>query len=327
MSSTVRTAISFSAILLLSLSCLVAVPFIGGTMTPLAAPFSADYGLEHRIFWSIRVPRVLAAFLAGSMLSLGGACFQALFRNSLATPYTLGVSSGAALGVTTAVWLGASFSIAGQSAMSLAAFIGAAGAAALVFAISKWRSNGSTETMLLAGVAVSFFFSSIIMFIQYIGSHTDLFRVMRWMMGGLETTGYKDLLLLAPLSAAAAIVLMLHIPELDLLSVGEDFAASRGVNVAICKITVFLSVSLMVGAVVAFCGPIGFVGMVCPHICRRICGAANKILAPASFLFGGAFLVVCDTFGRTIASPIEIPVGIVTALIGGPFFLWLLCKK
>lgn len=310
----------------LAIAIILLAPFFGSEITPVGSIFTPD-NFEHDIFWLIRVPRVLAAFLAGAVLSMGGLCFQAMFRNSLATPYTLGVSGGAALGVTCAVWLGASFSFAGQGAMSLAAFLGAASAAALVFFISQWRGKGSTETMLLAGVAVSFLFSSIIMFIQYICDHNDLFRTMRWMMGGLAMTGFKDLTILCPVCLLGLLALFFKLDELDLLTVGEDFASSRGVDVGKCKLAVFLAVSLTVGAVVAFCGPIGFVGMVCPHICRRLCGQSHKVLAPASLLFGGTFLLFCDTFGRTVIAPVEIPVGIITSIIGGPFFIWILCRK
>lgn len=313
-------------LLTLSLIVLLVSPFLGGTIIKVKDIIAAD-GLDNGIFWRMRVPRVLLSFVAGASLSVCGVCFQALFRNSLATPYTLGVSSGAALGVTIAVWLGASFSFAGQSAIAVAAFLGALLSAVIVFLISRWRGRSSTEVMLLSGVAVNFFFSSLIMFIQYLGNEANLFKVTRWMMGRLSVTGYQELAYMTPVAVVMMAVILVYSPELDLLSIGEEFAASRGVDIAKCKIIFFLVVSLLCGTVVSFCGPIGFVGMVCPHICRLIFGSSHKVLTLASMLFGGVFLTLCDVLARSLVAPSEMPVGIITSLLGCPFFLWLLSRR
>jgi len=304
-----------------ALLVLAAAPFVGmKALTPAdVLGAGADPG-EARIFWSIRVPRVLLAFLAGAALSLGGMAFQALFRNPLATPFTLGVSGGAALGATIAIRLGATF------AVSLSAFLGALLSIALVYALTRLRAGSSGATMLLAGVAVSFSFSSLILFVHYTSDMSGSFSILRWMMGRLDVVGFHAPLAVLPLAAAGCAVILLRARELDLMTVGEDIARSRGVEVARDRRLLFLAVSVGVGGVVATCGPIGFVGMMAPHICRLIVGDHRR-LGPASLLFGGAFLAACDTVARTVIAPAEIPVGVVTALLGGPFFLWLLVSS
>ncbi|OPZ23917.1 MAG: Hemin transport system permease protein HmuU [Lentisphaerae bacterium ADurb.BinA184] len=181
--------------------------------------------------------------------------------------------------------------------------------------------------MLLAGIAVSFFASSLIMLIQYLGEFTQAFRIVRWLMGGVEVMGYDAVFNLLPVTAAGALILFSLTHELNLLMTGEDLAVSRGVEVRRVRLVLFFATSMMVGGVVAFCGPIGFVGMMAPHICRLLVGANHRHLMPATLLFGGLFLVVCDTFARTVIAPVEIPVGVITALLGGPFFVWLLVRS
>ena len=310
------------AVLVLAVS-----PFFGASNMLSLAEVCEKGTVGHGIFWNLRVPRVLTAFLTGGALSLGGCCFQTLFRNDLATPYTLGVSGGASLGAAIAVRLGVAMTLWGQSTLSVFAFLGALFSAFLVFGISRFNGRRTTGHTLLAGVAVSFLFSSLIMFMQYLGREAELFRILRWMFGNLAITGYRELAIMVPFCLVAASILFLHLRELDILSISDDFAASHGVNVHRCFLIIFLAVSMLVGTVVAFCGPIGFVGMVCPHICRRLVGVSHRVLVPASLLFGGAFLVLCDCLGRVIIAPSEMPVGIITALLGAPFFLWLLSQK
>ena len=253
--------------------------------------------------------------------------FQALFRNPLATPYTLGVSSGAAFGAAMYVRLGLAFSLFGIAGQSLSAFTGACIALGTVYGLTMMRRGLSTATMLLAGVAVSFFFSSFILFLQYMSDFTHSFRIIRWMMGGLEVVGYRPVFTVMPVALIGGLGLMLLTRELNLISFGETIALSRGVDTARLKTALFFTVSFLVGTVVSVAGPIGFVGMMCPHICRMLVGHNHRYLLPASFLFGGAFLVMCDTIARTVIAPAEIPVGVITALLGGPFFLWLLMQR
>ncbi|VGO22806.1 FecCD family ABC transporter permease [Pontiella sulfatireligans] len=289
-------------------------------------PYNAA-GQERDILLNIRVPRVLCAFMAGAMLSLSGMSFQALFRNPLATPFTLGVSSGAALGASIFIRLGLTFSFLGISGTSLAAFGGALLSVWLVYGLTKLKGGFSTPTLLLAGIAISFFFSSLILFIQYVSGLTHSFRIVHWMMGTVATADFGKLLNLLPFFGIGSLLLAFLHREMNLFMVGEDIAVSRGVNVGLVKKLIFLASSLMVGGVVAVCGPIGFVGMMSPHICRMLVGADHRYLMPASLLFGGLFLAFCDTLSRTLIAPAEIPVGVLTALLGGPFFIWLLLNR
>jgi iron complex transport system permease protein len=252
--------------------------------------------------------------------------FQAVFRNALATPYTLGVSAGASLGAAIYVHLGMSASVAGVSAQAFAALAGALLAIALVYAVGRATDGFSSSTLLLAGVAVSFLFTSIILAIQYIGDVTTSFRIGRWLLGGLDVVGFLPVMQVLPFALVGITALLALSRALDLLVIGEESAAMRGVAVATVKRLIFVAASLMVGGVVATCGPIGFVGLVVPHVGRIIRGPGHRALGPFSVLAGGTFLVACDTIGRTVAAPVELPVGIITALIGGPFFLVMLAQ-
>jgi iron complex transport system permease protein len=305
-------------------------PFVGMDRIPLSALWGAvdDYG-KVDVLWKLRIPRVLMAFLAGTALATSGMVFQAMFRNPLATPFTLGVSSGAALGAAIAILGSWTFGFLGLSSVSISAFAGAVASIALVYLLTaRSRQGSSTATMLLAGVAISFFFSSMILFLQYMTDFTRSFRMLRWTMGGLgDIVQFRDVWGVFPFVASGCLLVWYLLLELNLLTTGEEFAFSRGVNVNQTKLLLFFSVSLMVGAVVAVCGPIGFVGLMAPHICRLVVGPDHRRLFPVTLLFGGAFLVICDTAARTVMAPTELPVGIITALLGGPFFVWLLLGR
>jgi iron complex transport system permease protein len=312
---------------LVAAAALAVAPFVGVERLPWGACLDvAGREPAGRIFWILRVPRVLAAFLAGAGLAAAGAAFQAVFRNPLATPYTLGVSGGAAFGVALVTRLGLAVALTGAPLASLAAFVGALLAIGVVWGIAGMRAELADASLLLAGVAVSFFFSSMILFLQYTASLGDSFRVVRWLMGGLGAVDFGAVAELAPFVLVGALVLLLRARELDLLACGADLAASRGVDVAGTRKILFVATSVMVGGVVACCGPIGFVGLMAPHVCRLLLGGQHRRLLPASLLLGGAFLVVCDTVARVIIAPAELPVGVLTAFLGGPFFLWLLLR-
>jgi len=304
---------------------LVLMPFVGQTRISFVALLDdQSFVSEHLIFWQHRVPRVLLAFLVGVSLSVGGVCFQAVFKNSLATPFTLGVSSGASLGVAVYVHLGLGFAILGISGIGLFAFFGGSVSVLLVYTVAKLRSNLGGSALLLAGVAINFFFSGLILFLQYISPMHDSNTMMRWMMGSVSVIGYSTILQLLPFLILGLLILYFLREELNLLSVGNEFAISRGININLVRNIIFFLVSLLTGVVVAICGPIGFVGMICPHICRLMVGNNHRYLLPASMLFGGSFLLFCDTLSRIIIAYSEIPVGVITALLGGPFFLGLL---
>lgn len=276
------------------------------------------------IFWQLRLPRVLAAFVAGMGLSVCGMVFQSLFRNPLAEPFTLGVASGASAGASVYLVWGTPFLVFGIGGLSLCAFGGAMLTILFLFALARQRGGYSPTRLLLAGVAVSLTLSSIIMFIQQMSDLTTSIRILHWIMGGLEVVGYQPVLNMLPFVLLGVVVVAMHIPELNQLPLGDDWACGRGVNVARVRRRLFVATSLMVGGIVAECGPIGFVGLIAPHICRRLIGVDHRWLMPATLLFGGAFLALTDTFARSCIPNAQIPVGVVTAMLGGPFFLWLL---
>lgn len=311
---------SLILIALLTAIILIVSPYLGLSNT-------TDPDIQHHILTQIRLPRVLFAFIAGSGLALCGMVFQAMFHNPLATPFTLGVASGASLGAALYVYLGLSFTLLGIDGGSFAAFSGALLAISFVYGISRHQNRFSPETLLLTGVAISFFFSSLILFTQYLSNVTDSFRILRWLMGGLSVVAYQDILQLLPFVSLAVAVILLLSRELNLLMAGDDIALSRGVAVQRVRYLLFFITSLCVGAIVALCGPIGFVGMMVPHICRLLIGSDHRWLTPATLLFGGGFLILCDTIARLIIAPAEIPVGVITTLLGGPFFLWLLIRS
>jgi iron complex transport system permease protein len=315
-------------LLLAALVVLVTAPFVGMTDIPFRALYSGAVPDDvAKILWWIRIPRVCIAFLAGAGLGLSGMAFQAMFRNPLATPFTLGVASGASLGAAVYIHLGWTFTLLRVSGASLFAFAGALGAIALVYGLTRTRREFSAATMLLAGVAVSFFFSSLILLLQYLSDFTQTFRILRWVMGGIESARFDEVFNVLPFVVAGSLVVLWLTHELNLIATGDELATSRGVEVTQTKTIVFVAASLMVGAVVAVCGPVGFVGLMAPHICRLLVGPDHRYLTPATWLFGGLFLTLCDTLARTIMAPTELPVGILTALLGGPFFLWLLLRR
>ena len=317
-----------AVLLLIVISTLIIItlaPFMGMERISFGTVFKPEQGnIKTEIFWKIRIPRILTAFCAGAVLAISGMTFQALFRNPLATPFTLGVSSGAAFGAAVYVKFGFLFSFLGLSGQSLSSFAGALIAIFIVYGLTQVKKGFSTATMLLAGVAVSFFFMSFILFIQYLSDFTHSFRILRWLMGGFELVGYRPVATILPFVAIGGTIVLVLTRELNLMLLGEDIALSRGVDVNRIKTLLFFATSLMVGGVVSVTGPIGFVGMMAPHICRLLIGHDHQYLTPATFMFGGVFLVICDTLSRTIIAPAEIPVGVITALLGGPFFLWLL---
>jgi len=303
-------------------------PLVGVEDVSLGALWGDAEPGQVNILWKLRMPRVAVGFLAGAGLAVAGLAFQAMFRNPLATPFTLGVSSGASLGAAAYIHLGLSFALLRMPGESWFAFAGALITIAVVYGLARSSRGMSNVTMLLAGVAVSFFFSSMILFLQYLSDLTRTFRMVRWVMGGLESVvGLDSVLTILPFVFAGCAVVLYFRHELNLITTGEELATARGVEVDRVKLVVFLVASIMVGAIVSVCGPIGFVGLMAPHICRLLIGPDHRVLAPATVLFGGAFLVLCDTLARTVIAPTELPVGILTALLGGPFFVWLLLTR
>lgn len=276
------------------------------------------------IFWQLRMPRVLLALLAGGGLAVSGVSFQTLFRNSLAEPYTLGIASGAALGAVIALRFQGDGTLLGMSVVALASFAGALVATGVVVGLALRRQGVETATLLLTGTAVSLSCGALILFIQYLADSTQTFRMVRWMMGGLAVVGYGEVLWVLPWVLGGSALLLTLRWDLNLLLTGEELAASRGLDLARLRLKVLGATSLMIGALVAVAGPIGFIGLIVPHILRRWVGHDHLFLVPACLLGGGAFLTFCDLASRTVMAPAELPVGVLTALLGGPFFLWLL---
>jgi iron complex transport system permease protein len=284
-------------------------------------------GLQREIFLTLRLPRVLTAFTAGAGLAACGLVFQGVLRNPLADPFTLGVASGASFGAALTILTGAAGVAAGLPITAFGALCGALLSFLLVMAFAGTVRSGSTNTILLAGIAVSFFFSSLLMFSQYLSDMRDSFRIVRWLMGGVEVFGYGSLLTMLPFVVTGLLLMTLNVTALDHFLTGEDVAQTRGVRVRLSRNLLLCAASVIVGGIVSVCGPIGFVGLMVPHFCRSLFGASHRILLPACLLAGGIFLTLCDTFARTVIAPVEIPVGVITALAGGPFLIWVLRRQ
>jgi iron complex transport system permease protein len=311
---------------------IVWAPTVGSTDISLGKAFDRsipwDSNVDAQIFFVARLPRVLAGALVGATLAAAGVVLQALLRNPLATPFTLGVSAGASLGAMLAVTLKLEMGLLGVTSIPLASFAGSIIATGIVYALAASQRRGlSTNVLLLAGVTLNSFFSALILFVQYIADFTEALRAIRWMMGGLDVAGYVPIVAALPFVGVAFATFAIMPRTLNLLSIGTEAAAARGVEVVTAHRLAFLSASLATGAAVSLGGPIGFIGIIVPHLVRLLVGSDHRIVLPASALFGASFLVLCDLAARTVMAPLEIPVGVVTALIGGPFFLWLLVKR
>jgi iron complex transport system permease protein len=314
-----------------TLVILVLAPLVGSTPIHLARVFDRSIpfadNVDAQVFFVARLPRVLAAALVGGALAVAGVVFQALLRNPLASPDTLGVSAGATLGALLVIILHLDLTTLGVSSIPVGAFAGSAGALAIVYALSVARRRGtSTTVLLLAGVALTALLGAIGRFVQVIADFTDTFRTIRWTMGSLDVGSYHEIVVAAvPIGLAIAAVFSLT-RVLDLISLGMEAAESRGVDVRRAERIALLGASLTTGAAVSLGGPIPFVGIIVPHMVRLIVGASHRLVLPASALFGAAFLIVCDVVARTAFGGTEMPVGAITAILGGPFFLWLLFR-
>ncbi len=275
------------------------------------------------ILMEIRLPRILLAALVGYALALGGVVFQAVLRNPLADPFILGVSSGSAFGAVLGIALGLGFGF-GVPTLS---FVGALLAIALLLALGSKAIGTESSTILLTGVIINAFFTATIMFFLSVTTDARLHAMLFWLYGDLSQPSYSQLYLLAPLLLPASLILYGFSRHLDLLTVGEDTAMRLGMDVVRTKLVLLILVSLMIGAVVAFSGIIGFVGLIVPHLVRMAFGSDHRLLIPLSALGGAAFLVAADTLARTLAVPTELPVGVISAFLGAPFFIFLLRAK
>jgi len=276
--------------------------------------------VEYQIFTQIRLPRVVLAFVSGGTLALCGLLFQTLFRNSLATPFTLGISSGATLGAALAIIFGFSF-------ISLFGFLGALSTVAIVYFFSSFLPSSSDQRLILVGIALSFLYSSALLIIYYLSDFEQSYLILRFTMGSLLTVGFLDII---PIILSAILVLFMALKyqkELKLFSISSDFAFLRGVDVQKVLITLFVIISLCIGVLVSIVGPIGFIGLIIPHMVKIMMKKSiDKIILP-TFVVGGLFLLGCDTLARILPTVSEIPVGIMTSFIGGIVFVWILLSK
>lgn len=279
---------------------------------------------EKTIIFSIRLPRVIFAGLVGASLSAAGVIFQALLRNPLADPYILGISGGSAVGAIIGIIIGVGsipFGIPGL------AFLGAVVTVVLVFVIGRSDKELHSNTLLLAGVIINAFFSAIIMFLISISRNTDLHTITFWLMGDLSLATWVKIIFVSILLVCGFALIYSYARPLNLIVTGEETAMQLGVDVEKTKIILFLAGSLVTGLAVSFSGIIGFVGLIIPHIMRMLFGPDHRLLLPASFLFGATFLVIADTIARTVVPHSELPVGVITAMCGAPYFIYLLRRR
>jgi iron complex transport system permease protein len=274
---------------------------------------------EEAILWQIRVPRVVLAALVGAMLALAGATYQGVFRNPLADPYLLGVAAGAGLGATIAIAY-LPHGLRGQRVLPFAAFLGGAIAVVLTYAVGRSaRRERDAATLVLAGVTVAAFFTAWQTFVQQQNADT-LQQVYSWILGNIPSTGWPDVVLILPYVAVAAAVILALRRVVDVLNLGDDEAASLGVDVRRVRLALVVAATLGTAAAVAVAGLIGFVGIIVPHAIRLLSGVGYRALLPLSLIVGAGFLVLADVIARTALSPAEIPLGVVTAFVGAPFF-------
>lgn len=282
-------------------------------------------GTRDALIVDVRLPRVLLAALVGACLSGAGVLYQALFRNPLADPYILGVSSGAGLGTILVLVATAELTAVRYIGVPLGAFVGATLTILLVTKLASSRGRLDTASLLLAGVAISYTLSALTSFVM-VFARESMAKVVFWMMGGLSGASWPYVLAVTPMFLVGMIVPMLDRRALNLMLLGDERAAHLGVDVEALKRRVLASGSLLVAAAVAVSGLVGFVGLMVPHMVRLVLGPDHRMLVPASVLGGAIVMVLADLFARIVLAPIEIPVGIVTALAGGPFFVWLLVR-
>ena len=304
------------------------VPLALAERAPLLDRLGIDSGVTERewsIIWNIRMPRVVLAGIVGATLSLGGASYQGVFRNPLVDPYLLGAAAGGGLGATLviATWggLGDGWII---DPVPVVAFVFALGTVAVTYVVgASFGGLRTTSTLVLAGVAMVSLMTAIQTFV--LQRNSDVVReVYNWILGRLSTASWNDVGLVLPYVAVSTVILFLHRRHLDVLRVGDDEATALGVPVARVRLVVVIAATLGTAAVVAVSGLIGFVGLVVPHMVRLIAGASYRVVLPMTITFGAAFLILADIPGRTLSAPAEVPIGVVTAFIGAPFFIVLL---
>jgi iron complex transport system permease protein len=340
--STILPSVSVRRPILVALAALIGATVLGVSVGPadisLSTVFSALLGhvplihyhsqvskIDWDVIWQIRLPRVVLGGLVGAMLAGGGAAYQGVFRNPLADPYLLGVAAGAGLGATLVIVDGSASSL--NHLLPFAAFAGAVGAVILTYLVGATSSRrASTASIVLAGVAVAALLTAMQTYLQQ-HHEPDLQGVYSWILGSLGTASWSDVTLILPYVTLSAVVLFLHRRLLDVLRVGEEEAGALGVQAARVRIIVVAAATLGTAAAVSVSGLIGFVGIIVPHTVRLLSNASYRVVMPVSMIGGAAFLILADVAARTVQSPAEIPIGVVTAFVGAPFFLFLLRSR
>jgi len=301
-------------------------PFVGAVELEMAEIFDFST-LASSIFFELRVPRVLFAFFAGVILALSGLLFQTLFRNALMTPYTLGISSGAVLGAGVAIKLGLGSLFFGLGAIHLFGFFGALFSVFLLLYLSKFLKNAHHESLLLLGIALSLFYTSSLMIIFYLGSAIQNDMLIRFTMGSLSVIGWQNPIMVGFIAAVLLSAVYMYRFELQLLGISDESAKLKGLDTKKTTRVLLVVSSFAIGTLVSISGPIGFVGLITPHIIAKIHPSTVNRRIMKTALFGGFFLVFCDTITRALSTQSELPIGIITALIGGPFFIYLIMRK
>jgi iron complex transport system permease protein len=309
----------------IALSALVVCPLVGGSGLDYEKLLRRERP-DWNIFVQLRLPRALLALLTGGSLAVSGALFQALLRDALATPSNLGVSAAASLGAVIAissntdreqpfplVWL---FALAGAGSVML-----------LVGLLARTHRRFSSFTLLLTGIAINGICLAAVLLLNSLAGITKSFQITHWLMGGIDAVEYSVLGVLTLVAVPVCVWILLRARAWNVLSYGDAWADGRGVDTRTLSVRGFMAGAVLTGTMTAVTGPIAFVGLIVPHLVRRLLGADHRVLLPASLFGGGAFLVVCDTVSRSVLAPIEIPVGVTTALLGGPFFVWLLWRR
>lgn len=282
--------------------------------------------LDSEIFFQLRVTRTLLGLFAGGALSLAGALFQAMLRDALATPYTLGVSTGASLGAVVMLYTGWSV-VLGIPATWIGALAGAAGVLVVVMGVAARKRRISAFGLLLTGIAVNSVCASLILLLYSLAGVSRSFSISRWLIGSVDATSYASLGIFALIVTVVSVFVIVRAKDWNLMAVDEQWAASRGVRVRSVLLNGYVSGSVVTAGAIALTGPIGFVGLIVPHMVRGRISSDHRILMPCSFFLGGILLAACDALGRVVLAPAEVPAGVILALLGGPYLIWLVRER
>ncbi len=307
-------------LILCSLIIILISPFFGQIDISVANIFEASK-MDHQIFWDIRFPRTILAFCVGAVLALSGLVFQTVFRNPMGTPFTLGVASGATLFTAIGIVLGFSFYI------SFFAFLGSLLTIVVLFAIARRFDSVETSSLLLVGIALSFFYSASLMVLFFISDLQESYEIVRFTMGSLDVVGFDSIYLVIMASIFILLLVRFYTKDIKLLLVSYEFAQLKGINVKKTNYILLFSVSVVVGICVSITGPIGFIGLIVPHILKIITKQSSEKLIVPIFFYGGVFLVLCDIIARNLGTTSDIPIGVVTSFLGAPFFIYLIMKR